>query len=230
MAQVDSRLTGAVAIWVKTPGLSPVKTRLAAGIGAAAAEHFYRLSADAVRAVARRAAREAAAPLVPLWAVAEPHSNAWEGLEVVPQGEGGLGERLSHVYDALLHRYGFAIFIGADAPQITSELIGRAAVMAAAGAFVLGPAEDGGFYLFAGSRPIPRQVWLRAPYSSPDTLRELAAGLRSLGPIRDLPTLFDVDTQEELVRLEEQLSLLRPLLPEQRLLAEWLAQAKSSPR
>jgi glycosyltransferase A (GT-A) superfamily protein (DUF2064 family) len=42
----------ALAIFVKTPGLSPVKTRLAEGIGQARAEAFYRLAVDAVAEVA----------------------------------------------------------------------------------------------------------------------------------------------------------------------------------
>ena len=41
---------GGAAIWVKTPGLSPVKTRLAASIGVEAAERFHLLSALAVAA------------------------------------------------------------------------------------------------------------------------------------------------------------------------------------
>ena len=39
----DSRKDTAIALFVKTPGLSPVKTRLAASIGAEAALGLYRL-------------------------------------------------------------------------------------------------------------------------------------------------------------------------------------------
>ena len=45
----------AVAIFVKTPGLSPLKTRLAKGIGSALATEFHRRAAAAVSAVARAA-------------------------------------------------------------------------------------------------------------------------------------------------------------------------------
>ena len=47
---------GSIAIFVKTPGLSPVKTRLAEGIGRDQAEAFHPASAAAVAAVAKSAA------------------------------------------------------------------------------------------------------------------------------------------------------------------------------
>lgn len=215
-------MTGAVAIWVKTPGLSPLKTRLAAGIGAPMAEEFYRRSAAAVHAVAQQAAEQSAGGLVPCWAVAEAASDAWPDLPVVRQGEGGLGERLSRVYDALLERHGFAIFVGADAPQITPARLGAAAAVARTGSFVLGPADDGGFYLFAGSHPVPRTVWTAVPYSDAETLRRLAAGLEPIALIERIPPMFDVDTADELHRLHGELAVLSEPLPEQRALSKWL--------
>lgn len=222
-------MRGAAAVWVKTPGLSPVKTRLARGIGAEQAERFYELSAAAVGAVVRAAAERAGGRLVPVWAVAEADSHAWGGSEVVRQGEGGLGERLSNVYDALLQRFQFVLFLGADSPQIAPDALVRAAELAARGEFVFGPADDGGFYLFGGSRPIPRRVWLDAPYSSPDTLRALSAGLRALGEVSELEPLLDVDTEAELAGLRSSLRARRDLLPEQEELARWLDQRAGAP-
>lgn len=215
-------MRGAVAVWVKTPGLSPVKTRLAASIGAAAAEQFYRLSVEAVRGVVRAAVERSCGGLVPYWAVAEADAEGWPEFGTVRQGEGGLGERLAHVYDALLERHRYVVFLGADSPQLTPEPILRAAGIASAGRFAIGPADDGGFYLFGGSRRIPRQVWLSPPYSSPDTLHELEAGLAGLGQIDRLPELFDVDTVDELRRLRAEWTGGKGLLAEQRALREWL--------
>jgi glycosyltransferase A (GT-A) superfamily protein (DUF2064 family) len=88
---------------------------------------------------------------------------------------------------------------------------------------VLGPAEDGGFYLFGGSRPLPRESWTRVPYSDSGTLRSLEAELAPHGPVERLGTMFDVDTPAELVRLGEVLGRGADLLPEQAALAAWLA-------
>ena len=67
----------AAAIFVKTPGLSPLKTRLATGIGAAAATDWYRLAARATAAAVAQLPN-----LVAYWAVAEPGPGpaaAWPG-------------------------------------------------------------------------------------------------------------------------------------------------------
>ncbi len=212
----------AVAIWVKTPGRSPVKTRLASGIGTDAAEEFYRRSADAVRAAVQTAADQLAGRLTPFWATAEADPDAWPDFATIHQGTGGLGERLSHVYDALRERHDRVVFIGADAPQITPVLIEHAVDLAASGDWIFGPADDGGFYLFAGSRPIPRERWLGVPYSAPNTLRELVRVLEPLAPVIRLAPGFDVDTRDDLLRLRLELAARPDLLPEQRSLSEWL--------
>ncbi|MDQ3556997.1 MAG: DUF2064 domain-containing protein [Gemmatimonadota bacterium] len=218
-------MSGAVAVWVKTPGLSPLKTRLARTVGTATAEEFYRRSADAVRAVVQRAADDLPGWLTPYWAVAEAESDAWQGFATVRQGSGGLGERLSHVYDTLRARHPWVIFLGADAPQITAGVLKRAGEIAGKGRFVLGPAEDGGFYVFAGGHPIPRAVWRDVAYSDAATLRELERGLRPLAPVDRLATSFDVDNAGELLRLRDELGRQAEILPEQRALAEWLTRS-----
>lgn len=120
-------MTPAVAIFVKTSGLSPVKTRLAVGgMGAEAATEFHRLAAASVAGVAR-ACRDDVAPY---WAVAEREAlaaPAWRGFPAIWQGEGGLGARLDRIYATLLQRHGRVLLIGADAPQITPDLLREAA-------------------------------------------------------------------------------------------------------
>jgi rSAM/selenodomain-associated transferase 1 len=221
-----SPVTGALAIWVKTPGLSPVKTRLAAAIGTEAAEEFYRLSAQAVAAVVRQAASTSPGLLTPYWAVAEEAAlshPAWQDFATVYQRGGDLGARLSYVYDTLLQRHPWVIFIGADAPQITPELVAEAAqVLSETGDFVLGPAEDGGYYLFGGSKPLRHSLWVAVPYSAANTLEAFADLLQSFGCIQYLPELFDVDTAAELPRLTAELHRKSPLLAEQTDLSEWL--------
>ncbi|MGZ8470613.1 MAG: DUF2064 domain-containing protein [Gemmatirosa sp.] len=154
--------SAALAVWVKTPGRSPTKTRLAHAIGRAAAEAFYRHAVDAVCEGVEHAVALAPDLLTPYWAVAEDDPAAWAcwtGFAVVPQGAGGLGERLSTVYDALSARHRAVLFIGADAPQLEPASLVAAARALAGSDFVLGPAADGGFYLFGGRTPLPRDAW-----------------------------------------------------------------------
>ena len=88
-----------VAIFVKTPGHSPVKTRLAADRGQAWTEAWYRRAAAAVAAVAR------ATIATSYWAVAEPEAiatGAWPDLPAIAQGDGGLGSRMARVHAELV--------------------------------------------------------------------------------------------------------------------------------
>jgi rSAM/selenodomain-associated transferase 1 len=202
-----------------------VKTRLAASIGPNAAEEFYRLSAQAVAAVVRQAVGASAELLAPYWAVAEEAAlahPAWRAFPIVYQGEGDLGARLSHVYDTLLQRHSWVIFIGADAPQITPEVLAEAAqVLSKTGEFVLGPAEDGGYYLFGGGTALPRTLWTAVPYSADDTLDVFAKLLQPLRSIQYVLEMFDVDTEEDLRRLGPLLARTPHLLPEQSALRDW---------
>lgn len=218
--------SGAVAIFVKTPALSPVKTRLAQTIGREAAEEFHRLSAGAVEAVVRRAAEDGR--IEPYWAVAELaglNHPLWQGFTRVAQGSGGLGERLARVYDELLGRHAFVLFVGADAPQITARTLASAGERLAdpeCEPFMLGRARDGGFYLFGGRRRIAREVWRGITYSRAGTADELAAHLRSLGEIAELPVLCDADDADDLEQVLAELRRLPEPLPEQRVVAEWI--------
>lgn len=216
-------MTAALAIFVKTPGLSPVKTRLAATLGAAQAAAFYARSAAATAAVVQRC--EPA--LVPYWAVAEAGPQArrmWPDFAHLWQGEGQLGARLHRVYAELQQRYGSVLLIGADAPQLTPILLDEA--LAALDdndfPFVIGDASDGGFWLVGGRQPIPQQVWLNVRYSQPDTGRRLREALSAFGAIANVPELGDVDTEADLTALVEALDALSNPLPAQRELLAWL--------
>jgi hypothetical protein len=51
-------MSGAIAIFVKTPGVSPVKTRLAANLGQENAEAFHLASSRAVESIVRLLAEQ----------------------------------------------------------------------------------------------------------------------------------------------------------------------------
>jgi rSAM/selenodomain-associated transferase 1 len=219
-------MSAALAIFVKTPGFSPIKTRLAHALGEAAAIEFHRRACAAVAAVVDAAIR-AGLPIAGYWAVAERaalESEEWRGLPQLWQGEGDLGARLHAVYTALQARHGTALLIGADAPQLSVVLLREAlaALDNPATPFVLGPAADGGFWLFGARVPVPAPVWLSIRYSQAHTAAELGAALTMLGGIASLPMLADVDTEADLATLREALMALPQPLPQQCSLIEWL--------
>jgi rSAM/selenodomain-associated transferase 1 len=214
-----------VACFVKTPELSPVKTRLAKGIGGDRALEFYRRACDAVAAVLAEAAAGDAPKVVPYWAVAEAAgASAWGRFATVGQGEGDLGVRLEAVYGAWMAPGRAVGLIGADAPQITARCFEAAWQLLGSGSdYVIGPAADGGFYLLVGAQPIPRGVWTSIAYSVSTTAKALASALATTGGrVSWLAPLTDVDEAADLPALARELAGLPVLLPEQEELLDWV--------
>lgn len=211
---------GAIAIFVKTPRFSPVKTRLAATLGRTLAERTHLLCASAVHSVVEEAVLSGL-PVQPYWAVAERaalKSRVWRGAPKIWQGEGSLGERLAKVYDLLIGLHRFVILLGADTPQLCVEELG-VAISALAPArsfpnrFVLGPAVDGGFYLFGGTQILPRETLAQVSYSSSETLRELVRAVTPLGEAQFLQPMHDLDDASALQPIRLALEhLLEPTL------------------
>lgn len=194
-----------LAVFVKTPGLSPIKTRLAASIGTAAALDFFHAALAAVVASVD-AARDA--PIQPYFAVAETaglahwarHPAAWP---VLAQGEGELGTRMAQIHDQLLARHAGGILLGADAPWVTPASLRAAATWLAAAAprACLGPAEDGGFYLYGANRPLSLAAWTQPRYGGPEAARDLLAQCPPQWSWQQLPTTPDLDRASDLERL-----------------------------
>ncbi len=208
-----------LAIFVKTPGRSPVKSRLAAARGQAWAEDWYRRAAAAVADVVAQAG------VAGYWAVAEPDAaSAWPGLPVIPQGDGGLGARMARVHATLVARHGSGLLLGADAPQVSAPVLRDAAAWleAAAARLALGPSRDGGFWLFGGNVAPPDAVWTSVRYSARETARDFRAALDAYGALHVLPTLTDADRAEDLPHVLAELLALPDPLPAQRALADWM--------
>jgi uncharacterized protein len=211
----------AIAIFVKTPGSSPVKTRLASTIGARRAEALYHRCAVAVAEVARIASEHV------YWAVAEHPGDVaseWPGLAHLEQGQGSLGERMYRVLSDLVSRHGSAILLGADAPQVDPAELIRAAVWLETDRprHVIGPARDGGFWTIGGNHVTPMEQWTRVHYSRVDTLFEFRRSLGNKSEWLELSTLTDLDTQEDMERVVAELRSLNQPLPSQMALAQAL--------
>lgn len=218
--------SGSLAAFVKTPGLSPIKTRLAASMGRNKAEEFHILCAQAVFAVLAEVER-ARPDFHPHWAVAEEAglaSSYWQQMKRVFQGSGDLSDRLSEIYTVLIQNHGHVILIGADSPQIPVEdLIQTHDILVRRQASsVLGEARDGGFYLFGSSLPLGLELWKSVPYSQSDTAAHLREKVVALGPLVELPIRVDVDSVGDLVFLEEELSRIPHPLPEQVAVRKWI--------
>ena len=221
--QDGSKQLSGLAIFVKTPGYSPLKTRLAAAIGDASAMAFHRHAAQAVAAVAR-AAQIATPGLRVCWAVAEQSAlddPLWSNLPRIVQGDGTLGARMRRVCETLHAAQGRALLLGADVPQLTVADIQAALHALDSHDHVLGSSADGGFWLFGTRIAVPAAAWEHTPWSQSDTAARFMQTLGS-SSIAHLRTLRDADSVHDLAPLLMTLQALRDPLPEQTALAEWL--------
>jgi rSAM/selenodomain-associated transferase 1 len=131
------------------------------------------------------------------------------GFELIAQRGADLGSRLLNSLSGLLaDGYTGVVAIDSDTPTLPSEFLLRAIDLVATPAIdlVLGPSEDGGYYLIGMSRPWPG-LFENMPWSTADVLPETmrraeATGLR----VASLPPWFDVDTPDDLERLRASLT------------------------
>ncbi len=124
------------------------------------------------------------------------------GFRVVAQRGTGLDSRLAQAFQ---EARGPALLVGMDTPQLTPALLEQCIrqLQAPDVDAVLGPAEDGGWWIIGLRRADPR-VFLGVPMSSPLTGRAQRERLRRLG-LRsiELPILRDVDRFEDAVAVAE---------------------------
>jgi uncharacterized protein len=182
-----------ICIFAKPPVAGQVKTRLAAALGPERAAELARAFLDDTIA-AVTALPWARAAL----ATTEPVQTA---LPVLLQGEGDLGARIERVLRTALQRAPLTIAIGSDAPALPARFLEAARAALQDADAVVGPADDGGFYLL-GVRVCPEGLLADLPWSSSDTFTRTIERLRARGlRAHVLDPWFDVDRVEDLDRL-----------------------------
>lgn len=192
---------GSVLVMAKAPVAGQAKTRLAVGVGEAAAADLAAaalLDTLAAGAAAYPADRRVLALGGDLAEGARPDELrlAADGWLVVPQRGRGFGERLVHGHREA-HRLagGPVVQVGMDTPQVTAALLHEVAALSHAhDAPVLGPADDGGWWVLVTTHPEQAEVLSSVPMSRADTGRLTAAALAGAGHRAVVgPALRDVD-------------------------------------
>jgi len=194
-------------LFTKPARAGRVKTRL---VGDLTAEEAAALHAAFLADLAARLAPEPFG-LTFAWALdpGEPLPEPPEaGLAGVRQEGEELGERLHTALAAAAAEAPYVAALGSDHPTLPAAVVERAFALLAAGApIVLGPAEDGGYYLIALAAErfpggIPRRLFAGIDWSTERVLEQTLARCRELGlePLL-LPMAADVDTPEDLRRL-----------------------------
>jgi len=195
----------AVAIMAKAPRAGEVKTRLCPPLSLAdAAELYSRFLLDKIEQVRSLKATSFAIAFAPAEARAFFEKVA-PGFVLVGQRGADLGERLANSLGEFLDGgYRGVLAIDSDTPTLPLGFLQHAIdlVMRPEIDVVLGPTEDGGYYLI-GLRTVHRELFEAMAWSTNQVLGETvrrsdAKGLR----VAYLPVWYDIDTPDDLVRLQ----------------------------
>ena len=182
-------------LFAKYPVPGRAKTRLAPTLGEEGAAGLY-------RRLAKRCCSKMMASGYPVEVqydlASEGEFRAWlgDGPTYVQQADGDLSARL-----LAATRDGPHIYFGADTPDLTVDIVTDAAMLLIhSHDVVIGPAEDGGYYLIGMKYQVP-QLLRDMPWSTDRVLPVTLERLDALGiePFL-LPTLADCDRPEDLAR------------------------------
>ncbi len=197
----------ALTVFAREPVAGRVKTRLAEGIGTAGAARVYAVLLEYTLAAVGQSEVESMVSL------ATDPSGPWAAkleLSYEIQGRGDLGKRMSECF---ARRFSdgakSAVIIGSDNARLRSDHIHSAFTALDRFPIVLGPADDGGYWL-VGQRSPGVDLFSTVPWSSSETLDATRSRLRALAvEWHELETLPDIDTEEDLKR-----AMVDPRVPE----------------
>jgi rSAM/selenodomain-associated transferase 1 len=196
-----------VCIFAKPPVPGRVKTRLACVVGA------------------DLAAELAAAMLHDVWSVVMNSTGVTPVLAATERGDFGLdvakdrvwlqngadlGSRIESVLQRGLRIAPAAIALGADTPLLASGDLADTIKQLDSGNAVLGPSDDGGFYLL-GLRSCPSGLLGGIPWSCARTCEMTERSLKAHGmTTARVQSGFDIDTMADIQKLGRQLERLPP--------------------
>ncbi len=197
-----------VLIFLKNPAPGKVKTRLAATVGESRAVEMYEQMVEYVCSVLP-------AEITP-WVMFDPPGSRsdlerWlrprlsSKAKFIPQCDGDLGARLSHGFDKALEIGESVAAIGTDCLEISEATFSETWNALERSDCVLGPTDDGGYYLIAMKRHIP-ELFCDIAWSTEHTLTETIDRASAGGfGIHLLRTLRDVDTESDWIRAKARL-------------------------
>jgi rSAM/selenodomain-associated transferase 1 len=197
-----------VLIFAKYPIPGKVKTRLAEAVGDAIAAEIYKQMVEYICSILPTD--------VTPWIMFDPPESRSEferwlrprlspDVRYIPQCEGDLGMRLSEGFDAALKVGEAVAAIGTDCIEIEASIFSETWSALERSDCVLGPADDGGYYLIAMKRRIPElfcDISWSSKYTLSETLDRASGG--GLG-VYLLPAFHDVDTESDWKRAKARL-------------------------
>lgn len=187
----------ALIIFVKNPVEGQVKTRLAKTIGNSAAVAVYKQLLQHTFSITENLA----VTKFVFYGDFINDNDLWLNNIYQKQLQQGfdLGERMKNAFDAVLNSgYDKAIIIGSDCYELTQQILEEAFDELIISDAVIGPCNDGGYYLLGTKQLIP-ELFDNIQWSTDEVLPATKKVLQDLQlQFELLPTLNDVDDETSL--------------------------------
>jgi len=195
-------VTECIGLFAKYWQPGKVKTRLAASIGPQRAAATYR------HFVATLLARLSGC-LAQKWLAYTPSEHLGEFQEIAPEGwqlelqaQGDLGDRMQAFFARRFAEGSKRVLlVGSDSPHLPLESIQQAFAQLRDSEVVLGPTEDGGYWLVGAAGRVP-DIFSDIPWSTPQVWQTTMEALQAAKTSHStLPVCYDIDTADDLQRL-----------------------------
>jgi len=177
-------------IFVKNIVLGKVKTRLAKTIGNTGAFNVYKTlyNITQTETIKLDVTRHIYFSDVII-------NSSWPNDDKFIQNGSGIGERMLNAFkDGFSKGFDQVVLIGSDLPDISEHIINSGFNALKHSKVVLGPAQDGGYYL-VGMKTLSPTIFLNKPWSQPSLLKETLAELNNYSLLKELN---DIDTIDDL--------------------------------
>lgn len=197
-------------IMAKEPQVGLTKTRLCPPLTPTQATQLYEaLLRDSIALASNLEGIDLAIAVTP------PESTAYfkrispPGTLLIPVECVDIGDCLTQVLGNMLEiGYPKVLAFNADGPTLPQEYLQSAVQMLDKYDVVLGPSEDGGYYL-VGLKQLYPEIFMGITWSTPLVLAQTLSKIEVLGlQVGQLLSWYDVDTDADLARLQDELVAL----------------------
>ncbi len=192
-------------IFSRNPELGKVKKRLAAGIGDQSALKVYKYLLKHTVEVTENLQVEKWV----FYSEEIPEEDIWPERTFRKKLQQGkeLGERMEKAFsEAFRNGFSKVVIIGSDLYDITEEDIKMAFSALDVHDYVLGPAQDGGYYLLGMKRETP-QLFSNKDWSTDKVFKQTLEDLKQ-EKVKLLPMRNDIDTFEDMLPHEDLMRLI----------------------
>ncbi|HKS75922.1 MAG TPA: TIGR04282 family arsenosugar biosynthesis glycosyltransferase [Terriglobales bacterium] len=208
-------------VMAKAPRPGLVKTRLIESLPEEAVTAFYRCLLDDTIALARSLTAVKVAVMCPHSDVGDLTGMMGNGIQVVAQQGEGLAAGLTSVFGHFAGRKQSVIAFNSDSPHLPKTVLEDAFDTLASRDLVVGPTDDGGYYL-VGAKSSHPTLFAGDNMGTTSALESLLMRARKLNLSVGFTDLFyDVDVAADLLRLAAELKLVPGRAPRT---AGWLKQ------